>query len=271
MSSSAPYRDDTLNASFSPPTDEDDTRRSSIDSTSTTSLILERIHPDGREPKRYDDPDAPRDKEGDFSDDDDDEEDLDLESGATAPHLRPMENKVRRAVYIIGGVLVGGWLLALIVYLSREAYRFQTSPHDPAATASAKAGKSITLDQVQSGTWRARKKGIQWIDGERDGLMLVPDGNQGFLEIHDVKNDTNKHVLMERGRISWEGKSVGVGKYWPSPDLKHVLCASHVQSVGFLLSFSLRFAEADEEVSIGDIRSRQYIGYYMLTRKRRNR
>jgi dipeptidyl aminopeptidase len=182
-----------------------------------------------------------------------------------------MENKVRRAVYIIGGVLVGGWLLALIVYLSREAYRFQTSPHDPAATASAKAGKSITLDQVQSGTWRARKKGIQWIDGERDGLMLVPDGNQGFLEIHDVKNDTNKYVLMERGRISWEGKSVGVGKYWPSPDLKHVLCASHVQSVGFLLSFSLRFAEADDEVSIGDIRSRQYIGYYMLTRKRRNR
>lgn len=240
-----PYRDDELNASFSPPPDDAESRRSSVDTTSTTSLILERIHPDGRQRARYDDPDAPRGKEGDYSDDDDDDaaaaaadddDDLDIESGAMPKHLRPMESRVRRAVYIIAGALVGGWLLALVVYLSREAYRFRTTPHDPSATHGAKAGKSITMDQVFDGTWRAQKKGIQWIGGEKDGLMLVPDSGHGpFLEVQDVRNDTNRQVLMNKRNIKWDGRGVYVTKYWPSPDMKHVLCASNTESVGAYL------------------------------------
>lgn len=243
MSNPTPYRDDELNASFSPPPDDDaESRRSSVDSTSTTSLILERIHPDGRQHVRYDDPDAPRDKEADFSDDDDDDDRdndddaLDIESGTTKERLRPMESRVRRAVYIIAGALVGGWLVALAVYLSREAYRFHATPHDPSATHGSKAGKSVTMDQVFSGAWRPRKKGIQWIAGKRDGLMLVPGSGQApFLEVQDVRNDSSRQVLMDKRNVKWDGRSVYVVKYWPSPDLKHVLCASNTKSVRFRL------------------------------------
>ena len=246
MSNPTPYRDDELNASFSPPPDDGESRRSSIDSTSTTSLILERIHPDGRQRVRYDDPDAPRDKEADFSDDDDDNDDdddddrdrdndddaLDIESGTTQERLRPMESKVRRAVYIIAGALIGGWLVALAVYLSREAYRFHATPHDPSATHGAKAGKSVTMDQVFSGAWRPRTQAIQWIAGERDGLMLVPGSGQApFLEVQDVRNDSSRQVLMDKKNIKWDGRRIYVVKYWPSPDLKHVLCASNTKSV----------------------------------------
>lgn len=170
MSSSSPnpYRDDedhTLSASFSP--------RSSIDSTSTTSLILDRINPTGsgaREPLFGN-------KEGAFPAPDEDDDDLER---AAAPPSKPAEASVRRITYIVGGLLVGAWVIALVVYLSREAYRFKPAPHDPDATALASPGKSMTLDQVQSGVWRPRRRGIEWISGDRDGLMLVPAAATGI-------------------------------------------------------------------------------------------
>jgi len=246
------YRDhdDEVSASFSPP----DPTRDSFDSTSTTSLILERINP------RYDDPYKP---EGELSDDDDD--DLERGSGRLGGAVgtkHPMEKKVTRAVYIVGGLLVGGWLLALVLYLSREAYRYQPSPHEP--------GKSITMDQVQSGMWRARRMGITWVDGEKDGLMLVPYGGQDrFLEVQDVRNEAQRKVLMKKRSIEWEGVTIGVGHHWPSPDLKHVLLASDTQSVG-LPCESVLYRRLNYD-SIGDIRFRRSIGSYMSTRRRWSR
>jgi dipeptidyl aminopeptidase len=207
-----PYRDDDeVAASFNPP----HSARSSIDSTSTTSLILERI---GKPiPPRYDDPE----KRAEFDDDDDD----DLEA---APRIAGEGNTkgMRKIVYIVGGILIGSWLLALAVYLSREAYR---SSAEPVTT----TGKTISMEQVMSGQWRARRKGIQWIAGERDGLMLVPNGGQGYLEVHDVKDADSITVLVKQRDIDVDGQIVGISKYWPSRDLKKVLLASDVQGVGF--------------------------------------
>jgi len=267
MSVPEPYRDrdDEVSASFSPP----DTTRGSIDSTSTTSLILERINTQHKTP-RYDDPDKP---EGVFSEDDDDDDD-DLERGngrlgGVGGTKNPMEKKMTRAVYIVGGLLVAGWLLALVVYLSREAYRYQSSPHDPGATVM-KPGKSITMEQVQSGIWRARRKGIRWINGEKDGLMLVPNaGTDRYLEVQDVRDKANRQVLVKKRNVEWEGESIGVGQYWPSPDLKHVLLASDMQSVGYMCwIFAWNDANLRVGGSIGDIRFRPNIGSCMSTRRR---
>ncbi|CCX08607.1 Similar to Probable dipeptidyl-aminopeptidase B; acc. no. D5GM60, partial [Pyronema omphalodes CBS 100304] len=237
MSSSKPqqpYRDDDhdadeVNAAFATPT------RRSIDSTSTTSLILERIHPDGQ---HYDDPDALNEKHGAYPESDD--EDLDIESGA--PHMKPMENKVKRYVYIIAGVLVGGWLLALLVYLGREAY----NPGKAAAV-----NNPITIEQIHTGMWRPRKKGIQWISGESDGLMLVPDGDEGYLEVQDVRNSSYKNILMKHRTINVGDVSVAVSRFWPSPDLKKVLVASHVES-HWRHSFYARYFILDVKTQVAE-------------------
>lgn len=198
--------------------------RSSIDSTSTTSLILERLNRDNSDDIDYD-PSVPnhRGKES---------EGMDLESGM--PHLKPVEKKVRRAVYIVGILMVGAWLLALVIYISREHYRLIETPYDPAATA--KAGKKITLDQVMGGSWRSSKHEIKWIDGPagtEDGLLLTQNapGSSNFLEVQDVANSSNTIVLMQSRSLQGIGQPIQVSKVWPSSDLKKVLVASDIQTV----------------------------------------
>jgi dipeptidyl aminopeptidase len=237
MTSPTPYHDNDLEASFSPPSErgrDNFPGRSSLDSVSTTSLVLERIHPSGRDNILYDDPEAAvADKENLLSDDEDDYS-PDIERGRDAL-LKPMEKKMRRAVYIVAGVLIGGWVLALIVYLSKESIRLRDAPHEAGAAKPGMATEPLTMDQVHGGTWLASKRGIQWIsDGQKDGLMLVPGAgtpDQGYLEIHDVRNDSDRHVLMRKKTIKYDRKTIRVSKYWPSPDLKHVLLASSVKSV----------------------------------------
>jgi dipeptidyl aminopeptidase len=202
-----------------------------MESTSTTSLILERIHPGGRTTAGPSD--APPDKEeGNYSDEEDGE-DADLESGGFLPHQKPLEKKVRRSVYIIGALLVSAWLLSLIVYLSRGHYKAQDVPHDPSATATAKAGKTITMDMIMGGSFRAQKKNIEWIPGSNgeDGLMLVQGGNTGYLEVQDSRNTSDVRVLMQEETLRYGDQRVSVRKVWPSPDLKKVLVASEVQNV----------------------------------------
>lgn len=219
MYNPAPYRDTEGHASRE--TGINDSPRSSMDSTSTTSLILERLNRDGD-----DDSGAPDHRE---------KEDGGVDLEARNLHLRPAEKKVKRAIYILGVVMVGSWLLALVIYVSREHYRFTETPHDPAATATTKAGRTITLDQVMGGSWRSSRREIQWIDGStgaEDGLLLTktPSGSSNFLEVQDVTNSSNTIVLMQSQSLQGSGQPIIAAKVWPSPDLKRVLVASNVQT-----------------------------------------
>jgi len=225
-----PYRD-TDGTAPQTRNDASDSNRSSMDSTSTTSLILERLNredlddgPDGYESSGR----AQREKL---------DEDDDLEIGRAAP-LKPMERKVRRAMYLLAFLMIGGWLLALTVYLSREHFGRPDAAHDPSATSTQKAGKKITLNQVMQGTWRSRTQRIQWIDGphgNQDGLLLTQSsfGIGNFLEVQDVRNDSNRIVLMKDGTLPGNGRPISAVKCWPSSDLKKVLVASDYEKVGF--------------------------------------
>ncbi|KAH8145102.1 uncharacterized protein LAJ45_10882 [Morchella importuna] len=174
-----------------------DSPRSSIDSTSTTSLILERINRDGDDTDYN--PAAPihREKHGDD----------DLEGGKT--RLKPAERRVRRAVYILGAVMVGAWALALVVYIARDHYKWADNPD---STLPSNLGKTITLDQVMGG------------NGGN------PPSSNSFLEVHDVTNTSNTIVLMQSRSLHGNGQPIHVSKVWPSADLKRVLVASDVQS-----------------------------------------
>ncbi|PUU76384.1 putative dipeptidyl-aminopeptidase B [Tuber borchii] len=218
-----PYRD-TDEPGPQTKNDASDSNRSSMDSTSTTSLILERLNHEGPDdsPDRYESSGRVQREKLD--------EDDDLEIGLAAP-LKPMERKVRRAMYLLAFLMVGGWLLALVVYVSREHFGSPDVAHDPSATSTQKAGKKITLNQVMQGAWRSRTHRIQWIDGPRgdqDGLLLTQSsfGIGNFLEVQDVRNDSNTIVLMKDGTLQGNGQPISAVKSWPSPDMKKVLVAS---------------------------------------------
>lgn len=223
-----PYRD-TDEAAPQTKNDASDSNRSSMDSTSTTSLILERLNHEGPDdsPDRYESSGRVQSEKLD--------EDDDLEIGLAAP-LKPMERKVRRAMYLLAFLMVGGWFLALIVYVSREHFGSPDVAHDPSATSTQKAGKKITLNQVMQGAWRSRTQRIQWIDGPRgdqDGLLLTQSsfGIGNFLEVQDVRNDSNTIVLMKDGTLQGNGQPISAVKSWPSPDWKKVLVASDYEKV----------------------------------------
>lgn len=219
-----PYRDTEDNASR-PHAGVGGSPRSSMDSTSTTSLILERLNRDDDDDIGYDSTmSSHREKEP---------EGIDIEGGVLRP--KQLEKKVRRAIYVLGALMVGAWFLALVIYVSREHYRF-TETLDPTTTTAVGTGNKITLDQVMGGSWRSSRHEIQWIDGStgaEDGLLLTQNapGSSNFLEVQDVTNSSNTFVLMQSRTLEGMGQPIQVSKVWPSPDLKKVLVASNVQSV----------------------------------------
>ncbi|KAJ2895340.1 putative dipeptidyl-aminopeptidase B [Zalerion maritima] len=161
-----------------------------------------------------------------------------------------MAASLRRIIFIVSGVLIAGWVIALFVYLGARAQRTAAAdgPHDPAATASFRkgGGKPVTLDEVLEGYWSATSHGISWIagpDGE-DGLLLV-QGAQGkdHLVVEDVRDteltkkkrddedDGNASIyasktLMKSPVFSYNGKTMTPSQVWPSADHKKVLIAT---------------------------------------------
>lgn len=234
----------------------DDSRRQSIDSTSTTSLILERINPDREDgenaslPRRERPPyDDPNHRGGDGDDDDDD----DLEAGISNEKMQPTQtaNSVKKMVYIIGSLLVGAWVLALIVYLASE----YNHPHDPASPQESgspghDSGKLLKLGQIMGGEWRPYRHDIEWVsgaDGKRDGLMLTQSyegGGQNWLVVEDLRADKGKGskplVLMKSRSFSAGEQSLFATRVWPSPDLKKVLVATDTESQ-FRHSFTAKY------------------------------
>ncbi|KAI9769709.1 MAG: hypothetical protein M1840_003946 [Geoglossum simile] len=223
--------------SSSPARDSLDT----VSSGSTTSLVLDRLndfaldHNDGsRFPPLTGEP--PDEKDGDG---------VDVEGGypynPTAG--KPMEKKARRYMCILAFVFIGGWLVALALFLSRQAYKHSsTIPHDPQATQSRGSGKKITLDQVLYGEWRERTHEISWIEGANgeDGLLLeVGAGGvgsaEGYAVVEDVRSRSGNNTLasttlMKNPRFKAGNEYVYSHSIYPSRDLKSVLVVSDKES-----------------------------------------
>ncbi|KAK6532993.1 hypothetical protein TWF281_007159 [Arthrobotrys megalospora] len=223
-----------------------DSGRASLDSDdtdSTTSLVLERINPS-------DDASRARRRQldnGDFA-----PYDLSDAERAFEKRDKPMEGRIRRMIWILGAVLVGGWLLAMAVYIIRD-WNSTGSPGDPEQTKTTKAGKKVSLNMVMSGQFSARHQSIKWIaspDDEKDGLMLEERGEDGYLVVKDVKDKAYKKVLMESEALplpsSFGGATKYASKVWPSPDLKQVLVAADYSS-NFRHSFYATYFVFDVE------------------------
>jgi dipeptidyl aminopeptidase len=234
----------------------------SISSASTTSLTFERIGEKVAKDKRTSKGNGqkgrgnmvtpkfpPResayadDEHADGSLDDDDREDYDLETG---PFLQNQNNKsvdkkFRQLLWVIGGIFIGAWGLAFVLFIWRQSYRHASgTPHDPAATSTRGSGKQVTMDQVMGGQWRAMKHDISWIEGPggEDGLLLEQNAaGKDYLIVEDIRKSNNADVdvldtktLMKQGYFTVGGEGHSPSRVFPSKDLKKVLIATDYES-----------------------------------------
>lgn len=156
-------------------------------------------------------------------------------------------SRMRRILWLLGLLCVGGWVLAFVLFLTQERPSAEalssTSTveiHDPeSATGGTNYGRSVTLDQVLKGQWLPRSHAISWIagpDGE-DGLLVEQgESGDGYLRVVDIRSRKNparssdSRVLMQKSHLWVNGELVTPSKTWPSPNLEKVLIASNVQS-----------------------------------------
>lgn len=235
---STPYHDDEeeLTQDFSSP----GAARTSVDSitsSSDTSIALERLNEDGTAIGNGHTKGLLATRAQENKGDDYDEEDGFY--GLSPRH--PLEKRNKRIMWALGGLCLGGWLLALLLFLSRQSYRHASSiPFDPAATASHGSGKAVTLDQYLTGAWRPRHHQISWFAGanDEDGMLLEQDGDSGkdYLVLEDVRSrkpgadvPQDSQTLMKDGSFKVDGLDVRPSRVWPSKDLKKVLVMSNEQ------------------------------------------
>jgi dipeptidyl aminopeptidase len=219
----------------------------SLSSVSTTSIVFDRLNEESEKPA------AMKKKHNkyytDVSDEDylreetDDTTTDDLETGpflgrkenAIPAPRQPMARGLRLVLYIGGGLFVIGWLIALGIFVASGSYRHMgDSDHDPDAT-SRLSGKSVTLDQVQSGFWRPKSHSISWIDGPdgADGFLLEQGASgKDYLIVENVRargqadsQIYSSTTLMKESTFKHGGRTMTPSWVGPSPDLSKVLLA----------------------------------------------
>ena len=214
---------------------------SSVSSASTTSLVFDEIdsrnraessrsgHRSNTMTSPYDAVDLPLPRNAERYED---KEERDVEEGLfDNVDTRPKS----KLLWIIGGIFVGAWMLATIMFLLQHPKG--DAPHDVNnPNAGTGSGKKITMGQLRDGSWRAKSHSISWIEGAlgEDGLLLE-QGSPGkdWLIVEDVrgvnatsndKRDAKEPLtLMKSGSFKYGSETLFPAKVWPSKNLKHVL------------------------------------------------
>ena len=217
---------------------EETTPRDSLSSVSTTSLVLEQLNAQRGLPQANGHHEGKRKAEPHFVDEEDIFHSEELDTRAYYPP-RPIDKKARRLLWIIGMLCFVGWLLAAILFAVKGNYKHASAtPHNPQATVSRGSGKTITLDQVLGGSWRAKRHTISWIAGPQgeDGLLLERgEPGKDYLIVEDVRSrsskelNLSKRILMSKQGFTVNGQHISPSDTWPSPDLKKVLVVSEQQ------------------------------------------
>lgn len=154
-------------------------------------------------------------------------------------------NRMRRVLWALGLLCIGGWLLAFVLFLTSKrpgtAALSSTSTvtiHDPhSATGGTSYGRSVTLEQMLKGEWLPRSHAISWIAGPNgeDGLLVEQgESGDGYLRVEDIRSRKNlpgaleTRVLMDKPQVRVDGELVRPSMTWPSPNLEKVLIMSEI-------------------------------------------
>ncbi|KAI3330854.1 dipeptidyl peptidase IV N-terminal region-domain-containing protein [Ustulina deusta] len=216
--------------------------RDSLSSVSTTSLVFERLGEREKANRGLSD----SDHDDSFNSPNYDDERAAFLDSAVPGKTLGMDVKFKRILLLASGILVAVWVIGLAIFISSKSYQHSSQKeHDPTATASRGAGKSVTLDQVLTGYWRANGHQISWIEGANgeDGLLLERGASsKDYLVVEDVQSWDSEHVaagahitssktLMQQAFFDAGGRTISPEEVWPSPDLKKVLIATGIGSV----------------------------------------
>ena len=204
--------------------------RESVESTSTSSIALERLNGLGKYDGNAHAHKTLVNGKQNEQEDDYDEEDTPYSHN----YPQPVQKRVRRILWALGGLALGGWLLALLLFLSRQNHTPDLgSPQSSWVKPSHGTGKAVTIDEVLGGTWHAKSHQLSWIRGVNgeDGLLLEREGGGGrdYLVVEAVRSrkpdatSMNSKTLIKDGGFKVNGRQVYPSKVWPSPDLKKVL------------------------------------------------
>ncbi|KAJ5652371.1 hypothetical protein N7507_009797 [Penicillium longicatenatum] len=156
-------------------------------------------------------------------------------------------SRMRRVLWLLGFLCVGGWVLAFVLFLAQKRPTASAlssvstvSIHDPdSATGGTSYGSPVTLEQVLTGQWAAQSHAISWIAGPKgeDGLMLERgESGDGYLRVEDIRgrkdgaDGLDTKVLMKNSHFMVDKDYVTPGKTWPSPNMEKVLVASSLKS-----------------------------------------
>lgn len=209
--------------------------RSSIDSLSSsdTSIALERLNGDGTTESGHF-KGLWRDRAANRGD-----EQVGEEEGFYRPPPRLDDKRKKRLTWLLGALCMGGWFLALFLFISKQTYKHPSSlPYEPATTVSQGSGKAVTLDQVLGGQWNARTHKVSWIAGAKgeDGFLLERGiHGEDYLVLKDVRQDkphtefSPKQTLMKDSSFSVDGVEIRPNDVWPSKDLQKILVLSEKQ------------------------------------------
>ncbi len=237
----SPYKDDEERKPLNQNHSSSNNSRDSLDSlgsSSDTSIALERLNGDGLaiDPGHNGAGAPARARHLSRKDDSFNAE----EDFYQPPPRARSEKRSRRLMWILGLLCLGGWILALLLFVSKKQYKHaSTKPYDPAATVTPGSGKAITLDQVLNGQWNAAHQQIAWISGPEgeDGLLLEKKsgGEEGYLVVEDVRarkphtESAPARILMKESKFKVDDAEVSTDDAWPSKDLKKVLVLSKKQ------------------------------------------
>lgn len=153
---------------------------------------------------------------------------------------RPLKRR-RHLVWSLAGLCIAGWLLAFVLFLSRNPFPYRPrASHNLKTSPYHQSDRAVTNDEVLQGKWRPLRHSISWIKGAggEDGLLLEKEGGGGrdYLVVEDVRSrkpgskSLNSISLMKSGGFKVNDVQVYPSKVWPSPDLKKVLVVSEEQS-----------------------------------------
>lgn len=170
-----------------------------------------------------------------------DEEDGETEANESFLHTKSStSSRSRRLVWLLVLLCVGGWVLAFVLFVTKGRSDIQRSSdifqvHEPGPNVpGVNSGRPVKLEQVLSGAFAPKGHAISWIagpDGE-DGLLVEKgESDDGYLRINDIhsKEGETSRVLMKKSSVKVGEQTISPSGTQPSPDLKKVLLASHME------------------------------------------